>query len=83
MTALRAGAPLLPVGCYFMDHGDSRADIRRPLDTSARHGAGRLRDDLGRVTQDLARRLRGAHPGRTHPLAPAPAQLAQRSARVG
>ncbi|HEY3671854.1 MAG TPA: phosphatidylinositol mannoside acyltransferase [Acidimicrobiia bacterium] len=74
MTALRGGAPLLPVGCYFMDHGDSRADIRGPLDTSrsraddtsrsradgtARSRAegartGRLRDDLTRVTQDLA-----------------------------
>src|SRR3954454_17482553 len=30
MTALRAGAPLLPVGCYFMPHGDCRADIRPP-----------------------------------------------------
>jgi phosphatidylinositol dimannoside acyltransferase len=52
LTALRSGAPLLPTGCYFMDHGDSRADIRPPLDT-ARSGA-RLRDDLVRVTQDLA-----------------------------
>ena len=51
MTALRAGAPLLPTGCFFMDHGDSRADIRPPLDTAR---TGRLRDDLGRVTQDLA-----------------------------
>ncbi len=51
MTALRAGAPLLPTGCFFMDHGDSRADIRPPLDTTR---TGRLRDDLGRVTQDLA-----------------------------
>jgi KDO2-lipid IV(A) lauroyltransferase len=52
MTALRAGCPLLPTGCYFMDHGDSRADIRPPLDT-ARTDA-RLRDDIVRVTQDLA-----------------------------
>ena len=67
VTALRGGAPLLPVGCYFMDHGDSRADIRPPLDTarsravgSARSRAvgsaraGRLRDDVARVTQALA-----------------------------
>ena len=57
MSALRSGAPLLPVGCYFLPHGDSRADIRAPLDTTrsrARSGAGRLRDDLARVTQDLA-----------------------------
>jgi KDO2-lipid IV(A) lauroyltransferase len=52
MTALRAGAPLLPTGCYFMDHGDSRAVILTPLDTAR---TGRLRDDLSRVTQDLAR----------------------------
>jgi lauroyl/myristoyl acyltransferase len=51
MTALRAGAPLLPTGCFFMDHGDCRADIRPPLDTVR---SGRLRDDLSRVTQDLA-----------------------------
>ena len=54
MTALRGGAPLLPVGCYFMAHGDSRADIRPPL-AADRHG--RLRDDLARVTQDLAHRF--------------------------
>lgn len=59
MTALRGGTPLLPVGCYFMDHGDCRADIRPPLDTSRSRATGaartgRLRDDLTRVTQDLA-----------------------------
>jgi KDO2-lipid IV(A) lauroyltransferase len=53
MTALRSGAPLLPVGSYFMDHGDSRADIRPPLDTTRSAGV-RLRDDLTRVTQALA-----------------------------
>jgi KDO2-lipid IV(A) lauroyltransferase len=52
MTALRAGCPLLPTGCYFMDHGDSRAEIRPPLDT--RRTDVRLRDDIARVTQDLA-----------------------------
>jgi KDO2-lipid IV(A) lauroyltransferase len=51
MTALRSGAPLLPVGCYFMDHGDCRADIQPPLDAVR---SGRLRDDLTRLTQDLA-----------------------------
>jgi KDO2-lipid IV(A) lauroyltransferase len=51
LTALRAGAPLLPTGCYFMAGGDSRAEIRPPLDTGR---TGKLRDDLGRVTQDLA-----------------------------
>jgi phosphatidylinositol dimannoside acyltransferase len=52
LTALRSGTPLLPTGCYFMDHGDSRADIRAPLDTT--RSGDRLRDDLARVTQDLA-----------------------------
>jgi KDO2-lipid IV(A) lauroyltransferase len=51
MLALRGGAPLLPVGCYFRPGGASRADIRPALDASR---AGRIRDDLGRVTQDLA-----------------------------
>ncbi len=91
MTALRAGAPLLPTGCYFMDHGDSRADIRPPLDTSrsraevtspsgadARARTGRLRDDLRRVTQALATEFEELIRGRTHALAPAAAQLAQR-----
>jgi phosphatidylinositol dimannoside acyltransferase len=58
LTALRGGAPLLPAGCYFMAHGDCRADIRPPLDTSRARVAGaprtRLRDELARVTQDLA-----------------------------
>ncbi|HEU5308219.1 MAG TPA: phosphatidylinositol mannoside acyltransferase [Acidimicrobiia bacterium] len=75
MAALRAGAPLLPVGCYFLPDGDSRADIRPPLDTSRSRArgtsgsgasgtsqsrasgtarTGRLRDDMARVTQDLA-----------------------------
>jgi lauroyl/myristoyl acyltransferase len=59
MTALRAGAPLLPTGCYFMDRGESRAHIRAPLDATRTRAAdtgrtGRLRDDLARVTQDLA-----------------------------
>jgi KDO2-lipid IV(A) lauroyltransferase len=59
MTALRAGCPLLPTGAYFMDHGDSRADILPPLDTTRSRAdgtarTGRLRDDIARVTQDLA-----------------------------
>ena len=59
MTALRGGAPLLPVGCYFMDHRESRATICPPLPTSRSRVDGtartvRLRDDLARVTQDLA-----------------------------
>jgi KDO2-lipid IV(A) lauroyltransferase len=53
MTALRAGCPLLPTGCYFLPHGESRADIRSPLPTARTRGA-RLRDDVARVTQELA-----------------------------
>ncbi len=79
MTALRAGAPLLPDGCYFMDHGDSRADIRPPLDTTR---TGRLRDDLARVTQDLAHAYEDLIRVEPDALAPAAAQLAQRPARV-
>ncbi|MET0729088.1 MAG: phosphatidylinositol mannoside acyltransferase [Acidimicrobiales bacterium] len=49
--ALRTGAALLPTAVYF-DGADSRqAVIRPPLDTG-RHGT--LRDDVQRVTQDLA-----------------------------
>jgi phosphatidylinositol dimannoside acyltransferase len=51
MTALRGSVPLLPVGCYFLPRGESRADIRPPLATAR---SGRLRDDVTRVTQDLA-----------------------------
>ena len=59
MTALRAGAPLLPVGCYFMDHGDSRADIRAarhlPVpSTTARVAPAGCATTSRRVTQDLA-----------------------------
>lgn len=51
--ALRSGAPLIPAGVYF--DGDSHHAIARPpLDTS-RHG--KLRDDVARVTRDLADEL--------------------------
>ena len=48
--ALRTGSPLLPTAVYWKD-GMRWADVRPPLDTT-RHG--RLRDDVARVTQDLA-----------------------------
>jgi KDO2-lipid IV(A) lauroyltransferase len=54
LTAVRGGAPLMPVGCYFLADGCHRADIRPPLPVGRE---GRLRDDLGRVTQDLAGRF--------------------------
>ncbi len=50
LLALRSGAPIIPTACYF--NGDGiRADCRPPLDTERR---GRLREDVQRVTQDLA-----------------------------
>ena len=51
MLALRTGAPLLPVGLYFGPHWAHGAQILPPLATERR---ARLRDDVIRVTQDLA-----------------------------
>jgi phosphatidylinositol dimannoside acyltransferase len=51
LMALRTGAPLLPAAIYF--EGDrSHGIVEPPLDTTRR---GRLRDDVARVTQELAR----------------------------
>ncbi len=51
--ALRTGAPLLPTAVYF--RGDRHfADCRPPVPAERR---GRFRDDVQRVTQDLAREL--------------------------
>jgi lauroyl/myristoyl acyltransferase len=90
MTALRGGTPLLPVGCYFMDHGDSRADIRPPLDTSrsrTESGSRRLRDDLARVTQELAHayeELIRVEPTHWHLLQPNwPSDIAGAKSKVG
>jgi len=54
MASVRAGAPILPVGCYFRPDGVEEAFIEAPLDTSRR---GPLRDDMARITQDLAHRF--------------------------
>jgi KDO2-lipid IV(A) lauroyltransferase len=51
MIALRGGAPLFPVGCYFEPDGRHVARILTPLDTARAAG---IRADVGRVTQDLA-----------------------------
>lgn len=51
--ALRTGAPLLPTAIYF-DGAGHRAVVRPPLAVERR---GRLRDDVGRITQDLAHHL--------------------------
>ena len=51
--ALRSGAPLLPTAVYF--DGSSRHAVVRPPVPAARQG--RLRDDVARITQDLAHEL--------------------------
>jgi lauroyl/myristoyl acyltransferase len=52
--ALRTGAPILPTAIYFDGPSSRHAVVLPPLDTS-RHG--KLRDDVQRVTQDLAHAL--------------------------
>ncbi len=69
LMALRTGAPLLPTSVYFRG-GRCHAVIEPPLATERR---GRLRDDVTRVTQDLAlvmeRQIRRA-PAQWHLLQP-------------
>ena len=52
--ALRSGARLLAVGCYFRPEGGHEIHILDPIDTERK---GRIRDDVARVTQDLAHRF--------------------------
>jgi KDO2-lipid IV(A) lauroyltransferase len=54
MLALRSGAPLIAVGCYFRPHGRHELRILDPIDTGRTGG---IRDDVMRVTQELARRF--------------------------
>ncbi len=49
--ALRTGAPLVPVSCYFDVGGRHVGVVLPPIDTERR---GKLRADVQRVTQDLA-----------------------------
>ena len=52
---LRAGAPILPVGVYFTRQVNGHhAIVRPPLDAERR---GKLREDVTRLTQDLAHEL--------------------------
>lgn len=53
VLALRTGAPLLPCSVYHRD-GMIHGTVRPPLDTQR---TGKLRDDVGRITQELAREL--------------------------
>lgn len=52
--ALRSGAALIPAVVYLDETGIHRAVARPPLDTSRQ---GKIREDVRRVTQDLAREL--------------------------
>jgi phosphatidylinositol dimannoside acyltransferase len=54
LMSLRSGAPLIPVGCYFRPQGRHFLDIQPPVPT---HRVGRIRDDVTRVTQELAHRF--------------------------
>lgn len=53
--ALRSGAALLPAAVYF-DNGRQHAVVLPPVDTSRRDNT-RLRDEVQRVTQELAHSL--------------------------
>lgn len=55
--ALRTGAPLLPTACYFKESGGVLGFVRPPV--PAERQAKRLRDDVTRITQDLAHELEG------------------------
>jgi lauroyl/myristoyl acyltransferase len=51
---LRTGAPLLPTAVYFRPEGGHHAVVQRPVPAQRE---GRLREDVARVTQALARRF--------------------------
>lgn len=68
--ALRTGAPLLPTAVYFGPEGGHHAVVMPPLPAQRK---GRLRDDVARVTQELAFRfeeLIRAEPRQWHLLQP-------------
>jgi KDO2-lipid IV(A) lauroyltransferase len=54
MLALRSGAPLHPAGCYFRHSGRHMTQILPAIPVAR---SGRIRDALGRVTQELAHRF--------------------------
>jgi KDO2-lipid IV(A) lauroyltransferase len=55
LLAFRTGAPLIPCAVYFRGNGIHTV-VRPPLLVERQ---GRLRDDIDRVTQDVARSLEG------------------------
>ncbi len=68
--ALRTGAAILPVAVYFEPGRKHRGVVKPAL---AAHREGRLREDVARITQDLAREfeaLISAHPEQWHLLQP-------------
>jgi KDO2-lipid IV(A) lauroyltransferase len=68
--ALRTGAALVPVGVYFEPRRKHHADIRPPVPAKRE---GRLREDIARITQDLANvfeELIAVAPGQWHLLPP-------------
>src|SRR5207237_8908978 len=52
--ALRTGAPLFPTAVYYGGERGRRGVVRPALDLTR---TGRLRDDVGRLTQELADEL--------------------------
>jgi KDO2-lipid IV(A) lauroyltransferase len=52
--ALRTGAPIVPVGNYFLPEERQLVHITPPIPAERQ---GRLRDDVRRITQDLAHRF--------------------------
>jgi phosphatidylinositol dimannoside acyltransferase len=80
--ALRTGAPLLAAAVYFAPRGGHHAVVMPPVPAQRE---GRLRDDVGRVTQELAYRfeeLIRAAPEQWHLLQPNwPSDLAMNGSR--
>ena len=56
VLALRAKAPILPVAAYFRGRDQHVAVVRPPIDATR---AGKLRQDVARITQSLAHEFEG------------------------
>ena len=70
VLGLRTGAPILPLAVYFEGRGSHLGVIQPPV-PAVREG--RLRDDVARVTQEIAHRfetLIRAHPEQWHVMQP-------------
>ena len=73
---IRTGAPILPTAVYFTPRYNGHFGlVRPPLDTTR---SGSLRDDVARVTQQLARELELLITPSPPAMAPVPTELAQR-----